>query len=469
MLPAVVICGRTNVGKSTLFNRMLYARRAVVGDRPGITLDCIRAHAPDGRVWIDSAGLESGARGVASQAWLKTRDEIASGCAVVMVVDARTGLLPEDAELACQLRKMADPQRILLAVNKAENLDLRQVAAEFLGMGFAGVYAVSAMHNQGLGELKGAVDLLAPAETGDAPAANAVAVAGTGNEEALCSDIDAGSRLPNGGPEQGPLKIALLGRPNVGKSTLANRMSGSGLMIVDDRPGTTVDCVELPFEHHGRKLVLIDAAGVRRRSRVTGKVEESSAAFASQSARRADIVLLVLDASQEVAHQDKLLAERVGRRGNAVLVLLNKTDLLDGVTVTRVTREARRQLPHLRRVRFLPISAASDSFDSSAVVDAAFAAHKEAVNIVKTARVTAVLQDAVSHAKPPHNGRSRPRLRFARQVGVNPPEILVHGRHVADVPESYRRYLASTFAAKLGFANSAVHVRLSESGGRRAR
>ena len=438
MASKVVICGRPNVGKSTLFNCLLRNRRAIVGPTPGLTRDSIRANLPDGCLIVDTAGLASGRHGIGVEAWHKTQAEIDPETLVLMVVDAKAGLLPEDAEMAAMLRRRTLPERILVLANKAEALSSSAALGEFYKLGFKNMHAVSAAHSIGLDAVR---EVLA---AHSAPPA--------------LIDPESSSKAER------PLRIAMLGRPNVGKSTLVNRILGTSRMLMADVPGTTVDRIDLPLRWRNRELILIDAAGVRRRARVNNTIEATSACFASRAAERADVVFLIVDISEGIVHQDKELASLVARSGSSALVLLNKADLLPTGSVRQQALVlARLRLQHLRTSQVLLVSAIKKRFNGGRLLDLAIRTHQQGGLRITPARITAALQEAIRRAQPPRVGGSRPRLRFAQQVAVNPPTFLIHGRHVERLSASYRRYLANQLASHLGFANLPIKIKVAES------
>lgn len=447
MRPSVVICGRPNVGKSTLFNILVKDAKALVHNRPGLTRDWITGTVADdaGFALVDTAGLEEGDdSNISTVAWKHSMAKVSEAELVLLMVDARSGLLPDDRHVASMLRKAVDLRRVVLVINKAENLTPATAMAEFHVLGFRQQVAVSATHAIGIGYLQ---DLLARHfATGPAGA-----VAAT-NEE----------------PEK-KIRLALIGRPNVGKSTLANKIVGLERMLVADKPGTTIDSVEIEFEHRGRAFALIDTPGMRRRAKESDNIEKLSSRYARIAAERADIIILLLDASQGVVHQDQLLASLTHGYGKATLLVANKSDLLKAHQRRQVQKEVRTQLPFMSHSPVMLISATRPRFRGSMVVERALACHDLACNRSSANKVTKVLRQTVGRNEPPRKQGKRPRLRFAHQAGTNPPLIIIHGRHVALIKSPYIRYLSGQFADQLGYGGAPVQIRFKETTGTPAR
>ncbi|HTO49558.1 MAG TPA: ribosome biogenesis GTPase Der [Burkholderiales bacterium] len=417
MKPTVVIVGRPNVGKSTLFNRLTRSRDALVADTPGLTRD---RHYGDGRLGdrsyyvVDTGGLEPVARdGLLGEMAKQTAAAIAEADAIIFLADAREGVTPQDRRIAGELRRAR--ARIWLVANKAEGLDAPVATAEFHELGLGVPQAISAAHGDGVAALMDAV--LAQFPAGPEPEADA--------------------------EDDGP-RVAVVGRPNVGKSTLVNRLLGEDRMIVFDAPGTTRDAIEVPFERYGRRYVLVDTAGVRRRGRVFESVEKFSVVKTMQAIDRANVVILVVDAADGIADQDAHLAGYVLERGRALVLAANKWDGLDAYAREAAKRAIERKLGFLAfaRVHFVSALAGEGLRPLMGSVDEAYRA---AMVKLPTPRLTRTLIDAVARQAPPRAGLSRPKLRFAHQGGRNPPIIVVHGTALGAVPASYRRYLEGVF------------------------
>jgi len=416
MIPTLALVGRPNVGKSTLFNRLTRTRDALVADIPGLTRDRHYGRARNaGRDFlvVDTGGLEPGVReGIFREMARQTLQAVAEADAVLLLVDGRAGLTPEDREIAAQLRKTG--RRIWLVVNKAEGMARAVAGAEFHELGLGDPLAISAAHGEGVQEL---MDLV----LADFP------VAEPAEEESA-----------------GP-RIAVVGRPNVGKSTLVNALLGEERVIAFDQPGTTRDSIEIPFERNGKAYTLIDTAGLRRRGKVEEVAEKFSVVKTLQSLEDANVAILVLDAKQEIADQDAHIGGYILDAGRAVVIAVNKWDAVDDERRELIRREIERKLGFLSFARFHFLSALTGKGvkDLLASVHASYAA---AMAKLATPRLTRVLMQATMRQPPPRAGLFRPKLRYAHQGGTNPPTIVIHGTQLEHLPDSYRRYLERVFA-----------------------
>jgi GTP-binding protein len=434
-LPVVAIVGRPNVGKSTLFNRMTRSRDALVADMPGLTRD---RHYGTGRIGerpflvIDTGGFEPVAKeGIVHEMAKQTRQAIAEADALIFLVDGRQGLTAADQAIAADLRKSGRP--LTVAVNKAEGMRHGTVTAEFHELGLGDPVAISSAHGDGVREL---VDLLLDGL--------AVPVDEAPDE----ADIEDTPRR---------IKIAIVGRPNVGKSTLVNALLGEERVIVFDMPGTTRDSIHIDFDREGKQYTLIDTAGLRRRGQVFEAVEKFSVVKTLQSVADANVVVLVLDAQQEISDQDAHIAGFVVESGRAVVIAINKWDGLDDYSRERIKRDAARKLQflsfakshHLSALKGQGIAALMRSVDGAAA--AAFAK-------LSTPKLTRALIDAVDRQTPPRRGVSRPKLRYAHQGGQNPPVIVIHGNGLDQIPETYRRYLEASFRETFSLQGTPLRV-----------
>ncbi len=412
MLPTIVLVGRPNVGKSTLFNRLTRSRTAIVADTPGVTRD---RHYGRGRVGdrpclvVDTGGFEPAATDAnVSQMAQQTLLAVTEADAVVFLVDAREGLTGQDLVIAQRLR--ATGQRIWLAVNKAEGLDRGVAGAEFHELGLGTPWPVSAAHGDGIAALLEAILASLPGEVVEEPHTDEVP------------------------------RIAVVGRPNAGKSTLVNALLGQERLITSALPGTTRDSIRVEFEHRGRGYVLIDTAGLRRRARVAEAVEKYSVIRALQSIEDANVAILVIDATQGASDQDANIAGFVIEAGRAAVVAVNKCDLLNSPERARLKAELQRRLGFLdfARLHFISAAAGQGLDELMRSVDEAYRA---AFLKMPTPRLTRVIRDAMVAYPPPRKGLTRPKLRYAHQGGSNPPVVVAHGTAVENLPESYRRYL----------------------------
>jgi len=414
MKPTLVIVGRPNVGKSTLFNRLTRTRDALVANVPGLTRD---RHYGAGRLGgraylvVDTGGLEPEAQGVFVEMAKQARTAIAEADAVVFVTDAREGLTTRDGSIAEELRRGG--KRVVLAVNKTEGMDAEVAIAEFHELGLGAPHAISAEHGAGVSDLVEA------------------ALAGFPDER---EPVDGG----------GAIRIAIVGRPNAGKSTLVNTLVGEERVVTFDQPGTTRDAIDVELNLKGRRYVLVDTAGLRRRGRVFESVEKFSVVKTLQAIDSCNVAVLVLDARADIADQDAHIAGFILERGRAVVVAVNKWDGLDAYARDMTKRAIARKLKFLSFAQIHYISAREGRGVAKvlASVDAAYAA---AMAKLPTPRLTRALIAAVEKQAPPRSGMSRPKLRYAHQGGSNPPIVVVHGSGLKSVPESYRRYLEADF------------------------
>jgi GTP-binding protein len=422
MLPTVALVGRPNVGKSTLFNRFTRSRDALVADFPGLTRDRQYGRGRLGDqpfIVVDTGGFEPIAKtGIVREMARQTREAIAESDVVVFIVDGRAGLTEQDRDIADMLRKAG--RAVVLAVNKAEGLPPERAAAEFHELALGEPLAISAAHGEGVrGMLEIALaQTLGPEE--EAPEASA--------------------------PDQADdrVKVAIVGRPNVGKSTLVNALFGSERVIAFDEPGTTRDAIHLDFERDGRRYTLIDTAGVRRRGKVFEAVEKFSVIKTLQAIEDANVVVLLLDAQDEITDQDAHIAAHVLEAGRALVLGVNKWDGVGGERRDAIKSELDRKLGFLAFADTQFISA-RDGRGLSALMKSVDLAYAAAMSKLSTPRLTRVLQQAVERQQPPRAGMSRPKLRYAHQGGMNPPIVVIHGSALARVPDTYRRYLERFF------------------------
>jgi GTPase len=415
MKPTIVLVGRPNVGKSTLFNRLTKSRDAIVADVPGLTRDRHYGHGKMGKkpfLVVDTGGFEPLVKdGILHEMARQTEQAIAEADAVIFVVDGRTGLTPHDKEIANKLRRIDRP--VFVAVNKAEGLNSGMVEADFHELGLGEPNAISAAHGEGV---RGLVEL-----------------ALEGFPEPEDDEWHSDS-----------VRVAIVGRPNVGKSTLVNTLLGEERVIAFDAPGTTRDSIEIDFERGGKKYVLVDTAGMRKRGKVFEAIEKFSVVKTLQSIEDANVVILMVDAQADVSDQDAHIADFILQSGRALVVAVNKWDGLDSYVREQTRQTLQRKLKFLDFAKFHFISALENVglpnlFRS---VDAAYAA---AMTKLSTPRLTRVLADAVTKQAPAKNGLFRPKPRYAHQGGSNPPIIVVHGSAVEAISDSYKRYLEHTF------------------------
>ena len=415
MKPTLVIVGRPNVGKSTLFNRLTRTRDALVADVPGLTRD---RHYGAGRMGdraylvVDTGGLEPEGQGVFVEMAKQARTAIAEADAVLLVTDAREGLTAQDRAIGEELRRMG--RRVFVAVNKTEGMNPDLAAAEFHELGLGAPRAISAEHGQGVRDL---VD----AALADFPV-----------EEEPDGESDKAAR------------IAVVGRPNAGKSTLVNALVGEERVVTFDQPGTTRDAIDVELAIGGRRYILVDTAGLRRRGKVFESVEKFSVVKTLQAIDRANVAVLVLDAQGQISDQDAHIAGFILERGRALVVAVNKWDDLDDYARDMTKRAIARRLKFLSFARFHYISA-REGRGVAQLIESVDRAYRAAMAKLPTPKLTRALIAAVAKQAPPRAGISRPKLRYAHQGGSNPPIVVVHGTALNAVPDSYRRYLEADF------------------------
>ncbi|MEK7792802.1 MAG: ribosome biogenesis GTPase Der [Pseudomonadota bacterium] len=428
MKPTLVLVGRPNVGKSTLFNRLTRSRDAIVADIPGLTHD---RHYGQGRVGdkpylvMDTGGFEPVVKeGILHAMAKQTMQAIDEADKVLFIVDGRQGVTAHDKIIAEQLRKSG--QKILLVVNKTEGMATAIVTAEFYELGLGEPCAVSAIHGDNISELADCALADFPEATEDSP------------------------------PSKHP-KIAIVGRPNVGKSTLVNTILGEERVIAFDQPGTTRDSIYIDFEHKAKHYTLIDTAGLRRRGQVFETIEKFSVIKTLQTIEDANVVVLVLDARNEISDQDAHIAGFILETGRALVIAVNKWDGLDDYQRDTVKREFTRKLAFLSFAELHYISALKGTGLKNLLpsIDQAYAA---AMADLPTPKLTRVLMAAVEKHAPPRGGISRPKMRYAHQGGSNPPLIIVHGSMLDHVAETYRRYLENTFREAFQLVGTPLRV-----------
>ncbi len=427
MLPVIALVGRPNVGKSTLFNSLTRTRNALVADMPGLTRDRqygLGQRGPRPYVVVDTGGLtgeDEGLNGlVARQAWRA----IEEADAVLLLVDGRAGLTAADEDIASQLRRAGKP--LHLVINKAEHRDPDLLSADFHRLGLDHLHVIAAVHNQGVETLMEEVLATRPLDPEE--------------EEKEEEETAAG-------PED-VIRLAVIGRPNVGKSTLVNRLLGEERMLACDMPGTTRDSVAVSFERDGQRYLLMDTAGVRRRSRVSEVVEKFSVIKALQAVDRSHVVVLVLDARQGISDQDASLLGLILDSGRALALAINKWDHLDPDIRANVKRELDRRLGFLDCARIHFISALHGT-GVGELLGSVREAYTAATRKLSTPELTRILESALAAHQPPLVHGHSIKLRYAHQGGQNPPLIVIHGNRIEHVPDAYRRYLANVYRKRL--------------------
>ena len=437
MKPVMALVGRPNVGKSTLFNRLTKSRDAIVADFAGLTRDRHYGTARQGRqefIVIDTGGFEPTAEsGIYMEMAKQTRQAVAEADVVVFVLDARGGLSSQDHDIASYLRKLGKPT--ILAANKAEGMTEGVQLTEFYELGLGEVHAISAAHGQGI---RGLVDL-------------ALATLNLSEED------EEGEAQ-----ETGVIKLAVAGRPNVGKSTLINTWLGEERLVAFDLPGTTRDAISVPFERAGQKFELIDTAGLRRKGRVFEAIEKFSVVKTLQAIESANVVLLLLDATQGVTDQDAHIAGYILESGRAVVLAINKWDAVDEYQREQLQRQIETRLAFLKFAPMHFISAIKRQ-GLGPVWQSIAQAHRSAMIKMPTPVLTRLLLDAVQFQQPKRAGMFRPKLRYAHQGGMNPPVIVVHGNSLEHVTEAYKRFLEGRFRKEFDLIGTPLRIEMKTS------
>jgi GTP-binding protein len=435
--PVIAIVGRPNVGKSTLFNRITKSRDAIVADHAGLTRD---RHYGDARlgarefIVVDTGGFEPDKpTGVVAQMARQARQAVAEADAVIFVVDVRAGLSAQDHDIARYLR--TQQKRVVLAANKSEGMVDSPLLAEFHELGIGEPHPVSSAHGQGVRSLLEAalVDFPVVDEADEADAQDAAV--------------------------ERPIRLAVAGRPNVGKSTLINAWLGEERLVAFDQPGTTRDAIHVPFERGGQKFELIDTAGLRRRGKVFETVEKFSVVKTLQAIADANVVLLLLDATQGVSDQDAHIAGYVLESGRAVVLAVNKWDATDDYQRQTLQRSIETRLSFLRYAPVVQISAIHRT-GLTALWKAIVQAHASATVKMSTPVLTRLVHEAAEHQAPPREGRFRPKMRYAHQGGMNPPLVVIHGTSLDHVSDSYKRFLEGRLREHFKLVGTPVRIEM---------
>ena len=442
MRPVIALVGRANVGKSTLFNRITKSRDAIVADYAGLTRD---RHYGDARlgplefIVVDTGGFEpEKPSGVVAEMAKQTRQAVAEADAVIFVVDVRAGLSGQDHDIANYLRSQR--KKVFLAANKAEGMVDSPLLAEFHELGIGDPHPISSAHGQGIRSLLEAV------------LAGFVAA-----NMSTTPDAADGDEAPDGLVR--PIRLAVAGRPNVGKSTLINAWLGEERLVAFDQPGTTRDAIHVPFEKDGRRFELIDTAGLRRRGKVFEAVEKFSVVKTLQAIADAQVVLLLIDATQGVSDQDAHIAGYILESGRAVVVAVNKWDATDDYQRQTLERSIASRLAFLKFAPVLQISAIRRQ-GLTAVWKALLQAHASATVKMSTPVLTRLVHDAAEHQAPRRDGRFRPKMRYAHQGGMNPPLVVIHGTSLDHIPDSYKRFLESRLREHFKLVGTPIRIEM---------
>ncbi len=450
MVPVIALVGRPNVGKSTLFNRLTKSRDAIVAEYAGLTRDRQYGEAKwQGRTYIviDTGGISGDEEGIDAKMAEQSLQAIEEADAVLFMVDSRAGLTAADQLIAEHLRKRN--KRCFLVANKVDTVDPDIARAEFSPLGLGDALPIAAAHGRGIGQmLEQALGMFPRDDAGEeAP----------GELEGETGEVEPRPRLEPGPSEKEGIKIAIVGRPNVGKSTLVNRMLGEERVIVYDQAGTTRDSIYIPFERDEEKYTLIDTAGVRRRGKIFEAVEKFSVVKTLQAIQDANVVIFVMDAREGVVEHDLNLLGFVLETGRALVIALNKWDGMDQGEKDYVKTELERRLffVDFADIHFISAKHGTGVGHLYKSVQAAF---KSAVTRWPTSRLTQILEDAVQEHQPPMVNGRRIKLRYAHLGGANPPLIVIHGNQVEAVPKSYTRYLENTYRRVLKLVGTPIRI-----------
>ena len=437
MKPVLALVGRPNVGKSTMFNRLTKSRDAIVADFAGLTRDRHYGNAKFGKyefIVIDTGGFEPDASdGIYKEMARQTQQAVAEADVVAFVVDARAGVSAQDHDIANYLRRLGKPA--ILVANKAEGMQESAHLAEFYELGLGEVLPVSASHGQGIRSMV---------------------------EQALASlnlpEIDEEASTQ----DDSVIKLAVAGRPNVGKSTLINTWLGEERLVAFDMPGTTRDAISVPFERNGQKFELIDTAGLRRKGKVFEAIEKFSVVKTLQAIESANVVLLLLDATQGVTDQDAHIAGYILESGRAVVLAVNKWDAVDAYQRELLQRSIEIRLSFLKFATLHFISAKKRQ-GLGPLWGAIAQAHKAATCKMSTPVLTRLLLESVQFQSPQRSGMFRPKMRYAHQGGMNPPVIVIHGNSLEHVTETYKRFLEGRFRKAFNLEGTPLRIEMRTS------
>lgn len=431
MKPILALIGRPNVGKSTLFNRLTRSRDALVADFPGLTRDRKYGtgnHNGRGYILIDTGGLSGEETGIDEYMAKQTRAAIAEASALLFLVDGRQGLTATDEQIAADLRMTGKP--VFLLVNKTDGVDADQASAEFYALGFTEVYSIAAAQGRGV----------------------------TSMMDDILDQLGAEFQDEDEENDDGSIKIAFIGRPNVGKSTLINRILGEERVIAFDQPGTTRDSIFIPFERDGKRYTLIDTAGVRRRSRVDETVEKFSIIKTLDAIQRAHVVVMLVDAHDAVTDQDAHLLGLALEAGRSLIIAVNKWDGLESDQRDWIKQQIEIKLPFVLDFAEVFFISALHGSNVGLLYAAIQRAYASAMLKVPTSRLTRILEMAVQQHQPPLTRGHRIKLRYAHQGGSNPFRLIIHGNRTEYVPESYTRYLTNYFRQTLKLVGTQIRI-----------
>ncbi|WP_371196143.1 ribosome biogenesis GTPase Der [Glaciecola sp. SC05] len=450
MLPVIALVGRPNVGKSTLFNRLTHTRDALVADFPGLTRDRKYGQAKYEErqfIVVDTGGITGDEEGIDAAMAQQSLLAIDEADVVLFMVDARTGLTPADIGIADHLRKQ--DKSIHVVANKVDGIDGDSESADFYSLGFDSLFQIAASQGRGIAQLLN--DVLSPLET-DFPDMEI-------KQEEVLDEEDAQAKLER--LQALPIKLAIVGKPNVGKSTLTNRILGEERVVVFDQPGTTRDSIFIPMERDEREYILIDTAGVRKRRKVSEVIEKFSIVKTLQAIEEANVVLLVIDAREGVTDQDLSLLGFILNSGRSLVLAVNKWDGLDNDVKNEIKRELDRRLGFVDFARLHFISALHGT-GVGHLFESVQEAYGSATKRINTSMLTEIMEMAQDDHQPPLIRGKRVKMKYAHAGGYNPPVIVIHGNQVKDLPDSYKRYLTNYYRKALKIMGTPIKIEFRE-------
>lgn len=463
MIPVVALVGRPNVGKSTLFNRLTRTRDALVADFPGLTRDRKYGQAKLGEhefIVIDTGGIDGTEEGVETKMAEQSLAAIDEADVVLFMVDGRAGLTVSDEAIAQHLRTIEKPA--MLVVNKVDGVDADAASAEFWQLGMDNMYQIAASHGRGVTALIDralnpfAEELLEQAKEVE----DLTSIADSDEEQIEYTEEEAEAEFKR--LQDQPIKLAIIGRPNVGKSTLTNRILGEERVVVYDMPGTTRDSIYIPMQRDDREYVLIDTAGVRRRRRINETVEKFSVVKTLKAVEDANVVMLIIDARENISDQDLSLLGFALNAGRSIVIAVNKWDGLDSDVKEHVKKELDRRLGFVDFARIHFISALHGT-GVGHLFESVQEAYKSATTRVGTSVLTRVMKMATDDHQPPLVRGRRVKLKYAHAGGYNPPIVVIHGNQVKELPDSYKRYLMNYYRRSLEIMGTPIRIQFQNS------
>ncbi|CAJ0992221.1 ribosome biogenesis GTPase Der [Pantoea sp. Nvir] len=464
MIPVVVLVGRPNVGKSTLFNCLTRTRDALVANSPGLTRDRKYGYAKvEGHefIVIDTGGISNAKEeSVESRTIKQSLLAIDEADVVLFILDARVGLMPEDQQIACHIRSRQKPT--FLVANKTDILDSHSMITDFYSLGLGDIYSIAASHGRGITSFLETV--LLPWMNKLNP--HKLIKKGTKQSYRMVLEVDKNGELPEDEAEFDatilPIKLAIVGRPNVGKSTLINRILGEDRVVVYEMPGTTRDSIYIPMECDGREYIVIDTAGVRRRGKITDTIEKFSVIKTLQAIKDANVVMLVIDARQGISDQDLSLLSFILNSGRSLVIVVNKCDGLTQAIKEKVKKTLDYRLGFMNFAYIHFISALYGN-GVSGLFKSANVAYDCSIKRVNTSMLTRIMHMATENYQPPIIRGRRVKMKYAHAGGYNPPVVVIHGNQVQDLPDSYKRYLINYYRRSLNLMGTPIRIFFKES------